>query len=104
MTWRKAVSIGTDLIFNPVRPSEKVGATGADGSLSQEGTQSNRQACRRPRPDAADDAEHVAGETRRRARSYISAGAKIREGHQSHRRQPAAADFPHSPGPRCIFL
>src|ERR1700681_4301071 len=45
----------------------------------EKGPQSHRQACGEPRPDAAHDAVDEPGKARRRSRSHVPAGAKIRK-------------------------
>ena len=54
--------------------------------------------------DAAHDAGYESGEARRLARADIPASAKIREGHQPERGQPAPAKREHPPGARVFFL
>src|SRR5471032_3257364 len=100
--WCDLVSIATDLISAAITVNR--GGIGVDYYDRQKGTEPDRQTCRQPRAHAPDDAEHEPGETWRRARSDIPAGAEIREGHQPDRCQPVAADCKHSPGPGFLLL
>src|SRR5215831_2873792 len=92
------------IAFRPSSGNISRRATGDCYGRRQEGPKPDRQTRWQPGAHAPLDACNEPGEAGRRTRPYLPAGTEIRERHEPHRGEPAAANLPHFAGTGGVLL